>query len=90
MESHSLGALLGDIGIVAALILTASLFVAAEIALISLRDSQVRQIALRGNRGARVAKLAENPNRFLAAAQVGLQSAASYRQPLVLKSLADM
>ena len=72
MESHSLGSLLGDIGIVAALILTASLFVAAEIALISLRDSQVRQLALRGKRGARVAKLAENPNRFLAAAQVGV------------------
>ena len=72
MEPHSLGSLLGDIAIVAALILTASLFVAAEIALISLRDSQVRQLASRGKRGARVAQLAENPNRFLAAAQVGV------------------
>lgn len=72
MESHSLGALLGDISIVAGLILTASLFVAAEIALISLRDSQIRQLAIRGKRGARVAKLAENPTRFLAAAQVGV------------------
>ena len=72
MQPHSLGSLLGDIAIVAALILTAALFVAAEIALISLRDSQVRQLAGRGKRGARVAKLAENPNRFLAAAQVGV------------------
>jgi putative hemolysin len=72
MEPHSLGSLLGDIAIVAALILTAALFVAAEIALISLRDSQVRQLASRGKRGARVAQLAENPNRFLAAAQVGV------------------
>ena len=72
MEPHSLGSLLGDIAIVAALILTASLFVAAEIALISLRDSQVRQLASRGKRGARVAQLSENPNRFLAAAQVGV------------------
>ena len=72
MEPHSLGSLLGDLAIVAALILTAALFVAAEIALISLRDSQVRQLATRGKRGARVAKLAENPNRFLAAAQVGV------------------
>ena len=72
MESHSLGSLFGDIAIVAALILTASLFVAAEIALISLRDSQLRQLAVRGKRGARVAKLAQNPNRFLAAAQVGV------------------
>ncbi|CAB5062258.1 unannotated protein [freshwater metagenome] len=72
MESHSLGSLLGDLAIVGALILTAALFVAAEIALISLRDSQIRQIAIRGKRGARVAKLTENPNRFLAAAQVGV------------------
>ena len=56
----------------ASLILLAALFVAAEIALISLRESQIRQIAGRGKRGARVAKLAENPNRFLAAAQVGV------------------
>ena len=72
MESHSLGSLLGDLAIVGALILTAAFFVATEIALISLRDSQVRQIASRGKRGARVAKLTENPNRFLAAAQVGV------------------
>ena len=72
MESHSLGTLFADLAIVAALILTAALFVSAEIALISLRDSQVRQLASRGKRGARVAQLAENPNRFLAAAQVGV------------------
>ena len=45
---------------------------AAEIALISLRESQIRQLESKGKRGARVAKLAENPNRFLAAAQVGI------------------
>jgi len=72
MESHSLGTFLADLALVAGLILLAALFVAAEIALISLRESQIRQIAGRGKRGARVAKLAENPNRFLAAAQVGV------------------
>lgn len=72
MESHSLGSLLTDLATVAALIFLAALFVAAEIALISLRDSQIRQLASRGKRGARVAALAENPNRFLAAAQVGV------------------
>jgi len=72
MESHSIGSLLGNLATVAALILVASLFVAAEIALISLRESQIRQLALKGKRGARVAKLTENPNRFLAAAQVGV------------------
>ncbi|MSW06495.1 MAG: DUF21 domain-containing protein [Actinobacteria bacterium] len=72
MESHSLGSLVGDLATVAGLILLASLFVAAEIALISLRDSQIRQLSTRGRRGARVALLAQNPNRFLAAAQVGV------------------
>ena len=55
---------------VLALILLASFFVAAEIALISLREGQVKQ--MKGKRGARVAKLTANPNRFLAAAQVGV------------------
>lgn len=72
METHSVSSLLLDLATVAGLILLAALFVAAEIALISLRESQIRQIASRGKRGARVAKLAENPNRFLAAAQVGV------------------
>jgi putative hemolysin len=72
MQTHSVGTLFADLAIVAGLIVLASLFVAAEIALISLRESQIRQIAGRGKRGARVAKLAENPNRFLAAAQVGV------------------
>ncbi|CAB5239542.1 unannotated protein [freshwater metagenome] len=72
METHSLGSLLGDIATVALLILIASLFVAAEIALISLRESQIRQLATTGKRGRKVAALAQNPNRFLAAAQVGV------------------
>ena len=61
-----------DITLVFLFILIAAVFVAAEIALISLRESQVRQLESRGKRGARVAKLSANPNRFLAAAQVGI------------------
>ena len=71
-SGHTIQGLLTDIGLVAFLILLAALFVAAEIALISLRESQVRQMALKGRRGTRVAALAANPNRFLAAAQVGV------------------
>ena len=72
MEPHSLSQILGNISVVFLLILLGSIFVAAEIALISLRESQIKQLALKGKRGARVAALAENPNRFLAAAQVGV------------------
>src|SRR5919201_4929561 len=59
-------------GIVLALILVEGLFVASEIALVSLRDSQVRRLASRGRRGAVVAKLVGDPNRFLAVVQIGV------------------
>ena len=61
-----------DIGLVLLFIGVAGFFVAAEIALISLRDSQVRQLEGTGKRGDRVVQLTKNPNRFLAAAQVGI------------------
>jgi putative hemolysin len=72
MEPHSVSGLIAALATVIGLILLGSLFVAAEIALISLRESQIRQMATKGKRGKRVAALAENPNRFLAAAQVGV------------------
>lgn len=72
VDGPSLAGLFLDIAMVTSLILLASFFVAAEIALISLRESQIRQMATRGRRGARLAQLAENPNRFLAAVQVGV------------------
>lgn len=72
MESLSISSLLGDLGIVALLIALGGLFVAAEIALISLRESQIKQLASRGKRGAKVAHLASNPNRLLGAVQIGV------------------
>ena len=67
---------MGEIGskiaLVLLFILIAAVFVAFEIALVSLRDSQVQQLASRGRRGAVLAKLLEQPTRFLAAAQVGI------------------
>jgi putative hemolysin len=61
-----------SIAVVFALILLESLFVAAEIALVSLRESQVRALATQGRRGERVQRLVANPNRFLAAVQLGV------------------
>jgi len=72
MEPESFTSLLFDLGVIALLILIASFFVAAEIALISMRDSQIKQVATRGKRGARVAALAQHPNRLLAAVQIGV------------------
>jgi len=63
---------LGSIGLVVVFVLIGGLFAAAEIALVSLRDSQARALATRGKRGQTVAELNEDPNRFLAAVQVGV------------------
>ncbi len=41
-------------------------------ALVSLREGQVRALAKRGKRGQRAAKLAHDPNRFLSAVQIGV------------------
>ncbi|NCV76397.1 MAG: HlyC/CorC family transporter [Actinobacteria bacterium] len=68
----SLGSLAIDILVVVFFILLGGVFVAAEIALISLREGQVKALAHKGRRGARVAALALHPNRFLAAVQVGV------------------
>jgi putative hemolysin len=64
--------ILSDIGLVLLFIGVAGVFVAAEIALISLRESQIRQLEGKSKRGDRVVALTRNPNRFLAAAQVGI------------------
>lgn len=53
--------------IVLIFILIGGFFAAAELALVSLREGQVQKLALRGRRGRRLARVAENPNRFLAA-----------------------
>ena len=63
-----------SIGLILALILFGGVFVASEIALVSLRESQIERIA-DSRRGRRVAALAENPNRFLAAVQIGVTAA---------------
>ncbi len=70
-----MGQLLFDLLLVLFFIIVAGIFVAAEIALISLRESQLRQLEASGvkpKRTQRLAKLTKNPNRFLAAAQVGV------------------
>ncbi len=61
-----------DLILVSVFILVGGVFAATEIALVSLREGQARALAQRGRRGARVAHLVSDPNRFLAAVQVGV------------------
>jgi len=47
-------------------------FAASEMALVSLREGQVRALAKRGKRGQRAARLAQDPNRFFSSVQIGV------------------
>lgn len=58
------------IALVAVFIGIAAVFSAAEMALVSLREAQVAQLAGKGSRGKKVAQLTDNPNRFLSAIQI--------------------
>ncbi|WP_459976048.1 hemolysin family protein [Nocardioides pyridinolyticus] len=61
-----------NIGLVLVFVLVGGVFAATEIALVSLRESQLTQLERQGSRGARVAAVARDPNRFLAAVQIGV------------------
>jgi putative hemolysin len=53
-------------------VLLGGVFAGTEMALVSLRESQVRRMEKAGKRGARIAALAGNPNRFLSTVQIGV------------------
>ncbi|WP_448626934.1 hemolysin family protein [Geodermatophilus sp. URMC 64] len=61
-----------NIIMVVVFVLIGGAFSGAEIALVSLRESQVRSLSERGRRGHAVQRLLSDPNRFLAAVQVGV------------------
>jgi len=61
-----------NFGLVLLFVIGGGVFAATEIALVSLRESQLSAIERKGARGARVAAVARNPNRFLAAVQIGV------------------
>lgn len=59
--------------LLAVLVLMNAVFAGSEIALISLREGQIRQLERRPGRGARtLVRLARDPNRFLATIQIGI------------------
>lgn len=53
-------------------VLIGGVFAGTEMAIVSLRESQVRRIEGRGGRGPTTAALVRNPNRFLSAVQIGV------------------
>ncbi|MEV4537181.1 hemolysin family protein [Asanoa sp. NPDC049518] len=81
-----------QIALVLVLVLVNAVFAGSEMALVSLRESQIRRLE-RSSRGGRVlARLADDPNRFLATIQIGITlagflasaaAAVSLAQPLI-------
>jgi putative hemolysin len=58
--------------LVLVVILIGGFFAGAEMALVSLREGQVRALSRLGKRGQRAARLAQDPNRFLSSVQIGV------------------
>jgi putative hemolysin len=61
-----------DIIVVLVIVCIGGFFAASEMALVSLREGQVRALAKRGRRGQKAARLALDPNRFFSAVQIGV------------------
>ncbi len=61
-----------QIGLVAVLIVLNALFAGSEMAFVSLREGQLRRLERASGNGRRVARLARDPNRFLATIQIGI------------------
>jgi putative hemolysin len=82
--------LLVQVGVIVVLTLLEGFFVAAEIALVSIRHSRVEQLVDEGSRAARrVQGLLDNPGRFLAVSQLGLTLLGFFASAYAAVSLAD-
>src|SRR5436305_9262402 len=79
----------GSVLVVLALIVIEAVFVAREMALVTLREGQLRALAEKGRRGAKVAHLVENPDRFLSAVQIGVTTTAVLSSAFGAITLAD-
>jgi putative hemolysin len=72
------------------LVLLNAVFAGSEIALISLREGQLRQLERRGGAGAELlVRLAKDPNRFLATTQIGITLAGFLASATAALSLAE-
>jgi putative hemolysin len=81
-----------EIGLVLLLVVLNAGFAGSEVALISLREGQLKRLEREGDQGRLVARLARDPNQFLSTIQIGITlagflasaaAAVSLAQPLV-------
>ncbi|MDQ1655330.1 MAG: magnesium and cobalt exporter, family [Cryptosporangiaceae bacterium] len=85
--------MLGGVGaqlvLVGVLVLVNALFSGSEMALVSLRESQLQRLEKRGRRGRILGKLARDPNRFLATIQIGITLAGFLASATAAVALAE-
>ena len=67
-----MGGVGGEVVLVLVLVLINAAFSGSEMALVQLRDSQVQRLERASRRGRVLARLARDPNRFLATIQIGI------------------
>ena len=79
-----------QLGVVALLIVLNAVFAGSEMALVSLREGQLRRLERLGPNGRLVVALARDPNRFLATVQVGITLAGFLASATAAVSLAGL
>ncbi|AEB44174.1 hemolysin family protein [Micromonospora maris] len=77
-----------QLALVAVLIVINAIFAGSELALVSLRDSQIQRLARSSRAGQVLARLARDPNRFLATIQIGITLAGFLASAAAAVSLA--
>jgi putative hemolysin len=77
-----------EVGLVLLLVVINAAFAGSEVALISLREGQLRRLEQQGGRGRLVARLARDPNQFLSTIQIGITLAGFLASAVAAVSLA--
>ncbi|HEV8167631.1 MAG TPA: DUF21 domain-containing protein, partial [Actinomycetota bacterium] len=77
------------LGLILVLVLVNAWFAGSEVALISLREGQLQRLEQEGGRGRLVARLARDPNQFLATIQIGITLAGFLASAAAAVTLAE-
>ena len=84
-----MGGYVAQVGLVLVLVLVNALFAGSEMALVSLREGQLRRLEQESAGGRVVARLARDPNRFLATIQLGITLAGFLASAAAAVALAE-
>ncbi|MGH2689793.1 MAG: hemolysin family protein [Actinomycetota bacterium] len=82
--------ILTDVGLIVVLIAVNAFLAGSEVALVGLREGQLKRLSRQGRSGARFAALARDPSRFLATIQIGITLAGFLASATAAVSLAKV